>query len=130
MVRRVFDSVGLRPAGRWTLLGMFAALAVVWNVPLSAQTSTGRQFYAAPHGLPANDGSQQRPLDLATALSTSSPLRPGDILWLRGGRYWGNFESRLTGTVTQPIIVRQYPGEHAVLDAKERTLGALAVWGS
>src|SRR5687768_7553665 len=130
MVRCAFDCVGIGRARWWTLLGMCAALAVVCQMPLSAQTSTGRQFYAAPHGLPTNDGSQQRPLDLATALSTFSPLQPGDILWLRDGVYLGNFESRLTGTVTHPIVVRQYPGERAALHADERTLAALTVHGS
>lgn len=98
--------------------------------PTGAQSA--RQFYAAPGGVPSNDGSLARPLDLATALSASSPLRAGDTLWLRGGRYVGNFTSVLAGSTTAPIVVRQYPGERATIDAAtaDRVSPALEVKGS
>src|SRR5205814_3138574 len=35
--------------------------------------------------------------------------------WLRGGTYVGTFSSRLAGTPSAPIIVRQYPGERATV---------------
>jgi hypothetical protein len=83
---------------------------------MSAQTA-GYNFYVAPNGTATNDGSVSRPLDLATALSASSPARPGDTIWLRGGTYTGNFVSFLNGAGGAPITVRQYPGERATLDA-------------
>ena len=43
-------------------------------------------------------------------------MHPGDTIWLRGGTYKGTFTSVLTGTPDEPIIVRQYPGERAILD--------------
>lgn len=43
-------------------------------------------------------------------------MRPGDIIWLRGGQYQGTFTSRLVGTSASPILVKQYPGERAILD--------------
>src|SRR6185503_14054883 len=50
-----------------------------------------------------------------------SRLRPGDTLFLRGGSY---FESSLTvsnsGTESQPIVIRSYPGETAVIDSGYR----------
>jgi len=47
-----------------------------------------------------------------------SRLQPGDTLYLRGGTY---FESSLVvsnpGTESQPIVIRGYPGETAVIDS-------------
>ena len=113
----------------WWLRAM-AVLALAGVAPAGAQT--GRQFYAAPGGIPSNDGSLARPLDLATALSASSPLRAGDTLWLRGGRYVGNFTSVISGTPSAPIVVRQYFGERATLDAAtaNRVDPALSVRGA
>ena len=114
-----------------------AALCVAAALAMLAPTirpaaQTPRVFYASPSGVSSNDGSITRPLDLVTALSASSPLRPGDTLWLRGGRYLGNFTSYLTGTAAAPIVVRQYPGERATLDAAtaNRTAPALSVRGA
>jgi uncharacterized repeat protein (TIGR01451 family) len=95
---------------------------------VSAQSS-GRSFYVSPAGQPTNDGTIARPLDLATALSTSSPARAGDVIWLRGGTYRGTFISHLTGTSTAPIIVRQYPGERATIDSAPTKVDALYVVG-
>ncbi len=75
-------------------------------------------YYASPSGLPTNTGTDTRPLDLATALSASSPVGPGDLLWLREGRYAGNYLSVLAGSADAFIVVAEYPGEHAVLDGE------------
>ncbi len=92
-------------------------------------------LFVAPNGSPANDGSFARPLDLATALSSASPARPGDTLWLRGGRYVlpgaavsntsePPFRSVLNGTAGLPITVRQFPGERASIEGGIRVEGA------
>jgi hypothetical protein len=86
-------------------------------------------FYAAPTGRPDGDGSVGRPWDLATALAHPSVVQPGDTIWLRGGSYRGTFVSRLTGTAGAPIIVRQYPGERAVLNRNGGTGSVLLVNG-
>ncbi len=61
----------------------------------------------------------QRPWDLATALSNRGVVKPGDTLWLRGGRYV--IRSRVTSTLRGlpglPINVAAYPGERVILDA-------------
>ena len=72
-------------------------------------------FYVAPTGAGSGDGSSGRPWDLATALAHPSRVQPGDTIWLRGGTYRGTFASRLSGTSSAPIIVRQYPGERATV---------------
>lgn len=78
----------------------------------------GNQFYVSPTGLATNNGSINSPWNLPTALAHPSAVKPGDTIWLRGGRYTHvtKFFSQLTGTADKPILVRQYPGERATLD--------------
>lgn len=75
-------------------------------------------YYVAPNGTSSGSGSISSPMSLAKALSSSSsPARPGDTIWLRGGVYSGAFNCTLAGTASARITVRGYPGERAVLDA-------------
>src|SRR4030095_9596250 len=65
-------------------LGATLFLTRVFGSPVFevAHGQSALQFHVAPSGAAGNDGSAQRPLDLTTALSQSSPARPGDIIWL------------------------------------------------
>lgn len=92
--------------------------------------SGARAFYAAPDGLPTNDGSLTKPIDLGTVLSSTGPVAPGDTVWLRGGTYKGPFKSTLNGADDAPILVRQYEGERAVIDGASKGAPALTVEGS
>ena len=75
-------------------------------------------YFAAPGGSGAGDGSVSNPWDLQTALAGGSGrIQPGDTLWLRGGTYVGTFTSTLTGIAGLPVVVRQLPGERAIIDA-------------
>jgi hypothetical protein len=141
---------GLFPALLAAVLTLLVHLA--WAPPVGApivmapapvaQTSWrsavyAREFFAAPSGRAHHPGSAAQPLDLATALSSTGPVRPGDLLWLRGGTYSGPFRSELTGTADAFIVVAQFPGERAILDgaaasnrAVLRVEGAYTVyWG-
>lgn len=95
--------------------------------------SQAAEIVVAPNGSASGDGTQAHPLDLATALSSSTPARPGDTIWLRGGRYIGKFTSTLNGVSGAPITVRSYPGEWAVIDsgvAPENRASILMIRGS
>jgi hypothetical protein len=94
-------------------------------------TPTEGDFYVAPNGTSQSDGSATSPWNLATALSgADGKVKPGDVIWLRGGVYAGDFRSDLTGTVTEPIIVRRYPGERATIQGRLRTYGSFTMyWG-
>jgi hypothetical protein len=114
-----------------------AALLVACGVLLGK--SVGAPSIAAPpaqtlwvavDGRADNDGSPERPLDLATALSGEGPARPGATILLRGGTYRGAFTSRLSGTADAPIIVRQVPGERATIDSARAQGDALSIVGS
>ena len=99
-----------------------AALAIALAAPLLAA-----DFYASPNGSSGADGSLSRPWDLATALAGRAGVRPGDTIWLRGGRYTfplgGDIRCGLRGTASAPITVAQYPGERATLDVKGAARG-------
>ena len=93
------------------------ALAAACLVASGARVSP-HGHYAAPDGSPAGAGTAQHPWDLATALAGGrGRVAPGDTVWLRGGTYRGAFVSTLTGRPGAPVVVRQYPGERAVVDA-------------
>ena len=111
------------------ILILAGAISPVSEEVVYGQSVQGRQFHVSPAGLPGNDGSAQRPLDLTTALSPSSPARPGDVIWLHAGTYRGAFVSYLTGTEAAPIIVRQHPGERATIDSGTSASDALTVLG-
>ncbi len=81
------------------------------------QSLSGREYHVSPAGNATNDGSAQRPLDLVTALSSKSPAKAGDVIWLHAGVYRGAFKSVIAGTAASPIIVRQFPGERATIDS-------------
>ena len=82
------------------------------------------EHYVAPNGKGSNEGVRGAPWDLQTALSKSLP---GDTVWLRGGTYRGRVNCYVSGTPSAPILVRQYPGEHAALIGGESQLGAITL---
>src|SRR6185369_4509588 len=103
-------------------------LLLICTVVLPAGSGLTAQFYVSPAGNPNGSGSITSPWDLQTALNHPAIVQPGDTIWLRGGSYRhlpqglspGNggyiFYSRLVGTAANPIIVRGFPGERAILD--------------
>ena len=85
-------------------------------------TTSGNSWYVTTSGSSSGNGSMSSPWDIQTALSGPASVKPGDTIWIRGGRYGGGasssvISSRLVGTATAPIIVRAWPGERATIDA-------------
>ncbi len=97
--------------------------AWLWSIALLGSMACGvlraAEFYVSPEGRPSGNGSIEAPWNLATALAHPKAVKPMDTIWLRGGTYRGAFTSKLTGAPDAPIVVRQYPGEQAILDGKE-----------
>lgn len=91
-------------------------------------TVSGNSFYVAPNGSPSGDGSVNRPWDLQTALDHPSRVQAGDTIWLRGGNYIGQFTVHLKGSQGKPIVVRQYPGERAILQETGLILDIQDTW--
>ncbi len=97
---------------------------------IGAPTAGAAEYYAAPDASAGGNGSKARPWGLETALALAQAIKPGDTVWVRGGTYRGTFASELTGSPSQPILVRQYPGERATLDCSTSTLPALTINGA
>jgi hypothetical protein len=117
---------------------LFALL--VWVAAGHIAPAQGASFYVVTNGTPEGDGSVVRPWDLQTALqdntkaaNSNSVVKPGDTIWLRGGTFSGSFTSSLNGSNGQPIFVKSFPGEHAILDgyglSYDATNGVLAILG-
>lgn len=110
------------------------ALLAVWlsASPPPAADRPPRGFYAAPQGSTAGDGSVRHPWDLATALAggpARTEVQPGDTIWLRGGTYRGSFRSTVAGRAGAPVVVRQFPGERAIIDGASSTKDTWLVSG-
>lgn len=90
----------------------------------------GRSYYIAPTGKAQALGSATDPWDMVTALSHPEALRGNDTLWLRGGTYQGSFISSIAGEENARIVVRQAPGEDAIIDGSLEVRGQYATyWG-
>src|SRR5437660_5017221 len=120
---------------QWSSL-IAAAVAIACEKANTPTTTTSLPpgsrvgHYVASIRSASGDGSAGKPWDLATALAQPSAVQPGDTIWLRAGTYRGAFTSRLTGTASAPIIVRQYPGERATIDGNVIVRGAYTwYWG-
>ena len=111
--------------------GKSGTAAVVVASVTTPPATTHSGYYVAPNGSSSGDGTASKPWDLATALGNArGVVQPGDTVWLRGGTYPGIFRNALTGTAAAPIVVRQYPGERAIVDGFIDGYGAFtAFWG-
>ncbi|NNF00887.1 MAG: right-handed parallel beta-helix repeat-containing protein [Pyrinomonadaceae bacterium] len=92
------------------------------------------EWFVSPNGRPTGTGTLKLPLDLETVLGRrngSSAIKPGDIVWLRGGKYRGSYTVQIGGISGRPVHIRQYPGERAILDksSASREVGTLTVRG-
>ncbi len=86
-------------------------LPVASQRPLAAGAA---KFVDAAQGDDANDGSQAKPW--RTINRSVKRLSPGDTLYLRGGTYYEGAVIAALGTAEQPITLRSYPGELAIID--------------
>jgi hypothetical protein len=74
-----------------------------------------RHHFVSPDGKAGNGGTKEAPWDLASAFAGRDEVKPGDVVWVRGGTYKGSHELKLAGREGAPIHVRAYPGERATL---------------
>lgn len=109
--------------------------AVATNV-ITILPAAKRQWFVSTGGSSTGQGTQSSPWDLATALAHGpghTEIQPGDIVWLRAGRYTGTYLSSLKGSEHEPIIVRAFPGERVIIDkgtVNDEKQPALKVRGS
>lgn len=103
------------------LLSSLVVLPVIAGPIRPLHQPTDRPLPATPirhvdatRGDDANDGSRDKPFKSLAAATVN--LQPGDTVVLRGGVYYGHTVLAARGAADQPIIVRSWPGETAILD--------------
>jgi hypothetical protein len=73
------------------------------------------EYVVSPDGLPENSGTEASPWSLNHGVAQ---LQPGDVLYLLDGVYYQRLSLlNLKASATSPIVVRSFPGSHAVIDA-------------
>ena len=80
--------------------------AIVCAIALTASSANAAEWYVTANGSDSGAGTQSSPMSLKKALSGSTPARPGDTIWLRGGTYLNSYTSWLEGTASAPITIR------------------------
>lgn len=101
------------------------AVPVLFFLFLSLDT-TAKNYYVAPNGDDAADGTPERPL--ATITAAVQRAGAGDHVIVRGGIYRQSvniFEK--AGTPAEPIYVSEHPGETAVIDGTGITANGLVI---
>ena len=100
----------------------------------ASQLIAANNFFVSPTGTPNGDGSGSDPWDLGTGITNSRVIQPGDTLWLTQGTYGtgGSYSCSFTvcGTPTNPVTLRQAPGQRAIIDGTLHATGSNQVlWG-
>lgn len=78
---------------------------------------SGSVFYVAVNGSPQGDGSAVKPFSLQYAFDgADGKIKPGDLVWIKEGYYWGAFEVNVNGTKEKPVIFRAQRNKRVTLD--------------
>lgn len=77
---------------------------------------TNNTYYVAPTGNDGNPGTLTAPFK--TIQHGADQAAPGDTVLVRGGTYVEDFTVRVSGTAANPITIKSYPGETAVVDGQ------------
>jgi hypothetical protein len=89
-------------------------------------------WFVSLSGKAGASGKENDPIDLATALSSSGPVRPGELVLLKEGIYEGRFVSTVSGTADSPVIFWAKPGTRVTIDGKngsgDQALHILGEW--
>ncbi len=92
------------------------------GAPGSTYTPPPATLYVATNGNDSNSGrSESAPL--RTLNKAASIVRPGDVVYIRGGVYPLETKIRTSGTASEPIVWTSYPGEWAIFDGSGRNPG-------
>jgi len=111
---------------------LFSSIAAA-NCQENCQVDDGKIYFAAPDGETSNEGTEDSPWDIASALGGQHEVEPGATIYLRGGIYRrrpnDHFEVHLVGTEETPIHIRPFPGERVTVDGGLYVLSPSAyVW--
>lgn len=121
------QAMGLPLPGSVDLSPVTAPIEFVHTVEY--RSYAGSTVHAAPGGHPLGDGSEARPLDLATALAF---VQPGQTILMARGIYRPRtalvVQRGNDGTPEEPKTLRAAPGTRPIMDFGSAT-GGMVVWG-
>ena len=97
---------------------------IVAGAVLLVANSAGEEWHVKVEGHAKGKGTLAEPWDLLSVCAGGQEVKPGDIVWVHGGRYRhpdrGNgkmgFEVKLAGTSEERIELRGVAGERATID--------------
>src|SRR6267142_89205 len=74
-------------------------------------------WHVSPGGNSSGTGTPSQPWSMTYALSgAAGRIQPGDTVWVHGGIYHGKFTATVSGASGRPVVIRQFPGERAMID--------------
>lgn len=76
-------------------------------------------LYVATNGSDSNSGRSVND-PLRTVTRAASMVKPGDVVYIRGGVYPIQVKFTTSGTSSAPIVWASYPGETAIFDGSDR----------
>jgi NPCBM/NEW2 domain/Right handed beta helix region len=107
------------------LLAICVVLAgvTVWALATRtrSETSAGGSYWVAPDGDDGAAGSRDAPW--ATLQHAADSAAPGSTVFVRGGVYAQRLSVGTSGAPGEPIVFRNAPGEHPVLDGSSLEVG-------
>ena len=86
---------------------------------LMAFSAAAAEWHVTAAGAKDGDGSEKAPWDIQTAVGRPEAVKPGDTIWIHGGKYIlaDELHVRLQGQKDKPIIVRNWKNERVTVNA-------------
>ncbi|MBS3967375.1 MAG: Ig-like domain-containing protein [Truepera sp.] len=113
-----------------------AASVVVTVSATSSPPPSQASYYISPTGSDSNDG-RTPSTPFRTIQRAAAAVRPGDLVYLRGGSYYSTpyIDLATSGTPDRPIVWESYPGERAIINGRDapnggRGAGFVRIYGS
>jgi len=102
-------------------LTAFTSPAAKLEAGSTAEGTDKVAFYVSPQGSDSNPGAEEKPF--ATIQAGVNQLKPGDTLLVHAGTYRETIIFPRSGTATEPITVKAYPGEKPVVSGCDPVSG-------
>lgn len=94
---------------------------------LPKQTYSGNSvYYVSPNGDDDNPGTINKPWQHINYAASSSIIKPGDTIYIRGGTYNESIEQKVSGAPGNYVTYRNYPNEHPIIS--DKNVGGRVRW--
>lgn len=103
---------------RETTISIFSSVFIAL---LLGNVCSAATYYVSINGSDANPGSKSLPW--RTLSHAAIAISSGDTVLVRDGVYRESVILRVGGTASKPVIIKNYPGEHPVIDGSEPITG-------